>query len=152
LPSPTLAATTRMAAIVMALLTGGADMPEAADRPLADLRWQNRVIVIMAATGDDPALLDQETRLRAAATDLAERDVVLITATGDTVTIDGNTSNASAAHLRQAYAAGTSGFQVLLIGKDGGVKLRSSEPVAAGDFCALIDAMPMRRREMRERS
>jgi hypothetical protein len=38
------------------------------------------------------------------------------------------------------------------IGKDGGVKLRSAEPVAAGDFFALIDTMPMRRREMRERA
>jgi hypothetical protein len=128
-------------------------MAETDARPLDDLRWQQRVIVIMAASGEDPALVDQETRLRAAAADLAERDVVLITATGDTVTIDGATSNVPTAdQFRQAYAGGTSGFQVLLIGKDGGVKLRSGEPVAAADVFALIDSMPMRRREMREQS
>lgn len=126
-------------------------MAETSERPLEHLRWQKRVIVVMAASADDPTLVDQESRLRAAAADLAERDVVLITATDDTVTIDGATSNpATAAHLRQSYASGTSGFQVLLIGKDGGVKLHSAEPVAAGDFFALIDTMPMRRREMRE--
>jgi hypothetical protein len=40
---------------------------------------------------------------------------------------------------------------VLLIGKDGGVKLRAEEPLPAAEFFALIDTMPMRRREMRER-
>ena len=131
---------------------GGNVMADTDARPLDHLRWQQRVIVVMAASGADPALLDQETRLRAAAADLAERDVVLVTATGDTVMIDGKTSEASADQLRQAYAGDTSGFQVLLIGKDGGVKLRAAEPVAAADLFALIDSMPMRRRELRERS
>jgi hypothetical protein len=36
----------------------------------------------------------------------------------------------------------------LLIGKDGGVKLRSSEPVSVKDIFGLIDSMPMRRQEM----
>ena len=43
------------------------------------------------------------------------------------------------------------GSQVLLIGKDGGVKLRSTEPVSTDELFALIDSMPMRRREMEER-
>jgi len=42
--------------------------------------------------------------------------------------------------------AGT--FQVLLIGKDGGVKLRSSGPVSMKDLFGLIDSMPMRQQEM----
>ena len=125
-------------------------MAETEGRPLDYLRWQSRVIVVMAASGDDPALVAQDTRLRAAAADLAERDVVLITAAGDTVTVDGETSDAPpAAHLRRAYATGTTGFHVVLIGKDGGVKLHATEPVAADAFFALIDSMPMRQREMR---
>ncbi len=32
--------------------------------------------------------------------------------------------------------------------KDGGVKLRSSEPVSTKDLFGLIDSMPMRRQEM----
>jgi len=44
------------------------------------------------------------------------------------------------------------GFQVLLIGKDGGVKLRSSEPVSMKDLFGLIDSMPMRQQEMESKN
>ena len=119
-------------------------------QPLDDLRWKKRVILVLADSIDDPLLIEQERRLQEAAPGLAERDVVLITATNDAVTVDGSTSDIFCAdRLRQAYAGGTSGFQVVLIGKDGGVKLRAAEPVPVGDFLALIDTMPMRQREMR---
>jgi hypothetical protein len=127
-------------------------MAETNQRPLDHLRWQQRVIVVMAEAPDDPALLEQQRRLREAAPDLAVRDVTLITATNETVTIDGNRAagRPSADQLRHAYARGASGFQVVLIGKDGGVKLRAGEPVPTADVLALIDSMPMRQREMRE--
>ena len=41
------------------------------------------------------------------------------------------------------------GFQLLLLGKDGGVKLRSSN-VSLEDIFSLIDTMPMIRKEMRD--
>ena len=44
-----------------------------------------------------------------------------------------------------------SDFQAVLIGKDGGVKARWAEPVSLNALYELIDAMPMRQREMRER-
>jgi Domain of unknown function (DUF4174) len=40
-----------------------------------------------------------------------------------------------------------SSFRVRLVGKDGGVKLDSAKPVAADALFAMIDAMPMRRKE-----
>lgn len=40
-------------------------------------------------------------------------------------------------------------FQVLLIGRDGGVKLRRDSPVDGSEIAALIDTMPMRRNEMK---
>lgn len=43
-------------------------------------------------------------------------------------------------------------FEVVLIGKDGGVKARTSDPEALRNFLALIDSMPMRRAEMRSRN
>ena len=42
----------------------------------------------------------------------------------------------------------TSDFSVLLIGKDGGVKRRSTEVLDAWEFFDQIDTMPMRQREM----
>ena len=39
-------------------------------------------------------------------------------------------------------------FEVVLIGKDGGIKARTDNPNALEDLLALIDTMPMRRTEM----
>lgn len=40
---------------------------------------------------------------------------------------------------------GVQGFEVLLVGKDGAVKLRSRKPITLEALFAEIDAMPMRR-------
>jgi hypothetical protein len=42
-------------------------------------------------------------------------------------------------------------FAVVLIGRDGGEKARWTEPVAATEIWERIDAMPMRRSELRDR-
>ena len=39
----------------------------------------------------------------------------------------------------------------ILVGKDGGVKLRQNAQVKLNDIFALIDAMPMRQEEMRQK-
>ena len=46
---------------------------------------------------------------------------------------------------------GTKSFSVVLIGKDGGEKLRRTTPLSPEELFAIVDAMPMRRAEMRER-
>jgi hypothetical protein len=43
------------------------------------------------------------------------------------------------------------GFETVLLGKDGGVKIRSASVMSAADLKAVIDAMPMRREEMLQR-
>ena len=43
-------------------------------------------------------------------------------------------------------------FQVELLGKDGGVKARWGDVVGVGELWARIDAMPVRRRELKERA
>ena len=47
------------------------------------------------------------------------------------------------------FSQGESPFSFILIGLDGGVKLRQNEVVSREYLYALIDGMPMRRAEMR---
>lgn len=94
---------------------------------LDGLRWQARPVVVLGEAG---AVARQIDAFRPAAGALAEREVTLLT---DGPGADG---------LRPAQ-----GLRVLLIGKDGGVKLRRDAPVTADEIIGLIDAMPMRRRE-----
>ena len=111
---------------------------------------QCRVVVVLAGASDD-AMRDEQLRLLGeASAGLRERDMVVVEDVGGVVTIDG-VAQPEPIPLREAYDAPPSGFQLLLIGKDGGVKLRSAELVATGELFALIDTMPMRRREMQER-
>ena len=125
----------------------------AAARPLERWRWQSRLVVVLAERLDDPLLEAQLRLLQDASDGLLERDMVVVAAAGDVVTIDGReAADVTVESLRAAYAAPGAGSQVLLIGKDGGVKLRSTEPVSTDELFALIDSMPMRRREMQERN
>ena len=94
---------------------------------LERLRWQARPIVVLGPPDD---VAGQVALLEDRRADLAERDVVVLT--------DGP----GVAALRDGP-----GFRLLLIGKDGGVKLDRRAPVAVDTILSLIDSMPMRRRE-----
>lgn len=58
--------------------------------------------------------------------------------------------NEEATEARNRYGVKPGSFVVVLVGRDGGEKFRSEEPVSAQELFDRIDAMPMRRREMRE--
>jgi len=60
-----------------------------------------------------------------------------------------DSSEASAARAHFRVEGGS--FAAVLVGRDGGEKHRSSEPIVPEKLFEIIDAMPMRRREMREK-
>ena len=51
---------------------------------------------------------------------------------------------------RRRFRIGNDDFTVILIGKDGGEKLRSQTPVTMEMLTKLIDSMPMRQNEVRD--
>ena len=53
---------------------------------------------------------------------------------------------------RRRFDIAPTGFSALLIGKDGGEKFRSSQPVTLQKLNEIIDGMPMRQQEMHARS
>ena len=53
--------------------------------------------------------------------------------------------------LRRRFHVGASDFEVILLGKDGGEKLRSKVPITLARLNKTIDAMPMRKQEMKVR-
>lgn len=119
--------------------------------PLNAYAWTARPLLIFAPAAADPQRLAQRRALLTEADAMSDREMRLIEVLGDTAYADGVIAPFSAAELRRAYAAPAEAFAVLLIGKDSGVKLRAAAPTPASEIFALIDRMPMRRREMRER-
>lgn len=117
-------------------------MTQAPAVPIDAQRWDRRVLVIFSPTRDDPAFERQRRLLDADA--MADRDLHVVQVIGDTV----SGAREYAGRLRQRYSVAANRFEALLIGKDGGVKLRSADAVPMQRLAATIDSMPMRQREM----
>ncbi|TCP71140.1 DUF4174 domain-containing protein [Sphingomonas sp. PP-CE-1G-424] len=111
----------------------------AASPTIAQMKWERRVLIVSASTAGDPALAEQRRILVGWKIHAAARDLTVVEIVGDTVR--GASDPASA--LRRKYHLPAS-FTAILIGKDGGEKLRSAKPFPAATLEATIDAMPMR--------
>ena len=108
---------------------------------LAEYRWKARVIVAVAPQRDDPRLAQQRKLYAAMKVGAEERDLVLVEAADP---------SPQAKALRAAFDL-SDGFHAVLVGKDGGSKLTSSDPLGPDQLFPLIDAMPMRQDEMQRR-
>ncbi|MBB4227712.1 DUF4174 domain-containing protein [Rhizobium mongolense] len=125
--------------------TDGAQAPVAS---LEEFRWKNRVLVIFADK-DNSRAARQENQLLADRAGLGERDMIVLKISGSTVKpIFGAGGNLNERALRKELGAPEAGeFGAALVGKDGTVKLKVSEPVSNGELFAIIDSMPMRAAE-----
>jgi hypothetical protein len=105
--------------------------------------WHDRLLVIFAADPQSAQLAAQRAAIVETGRGFKERDLALIEVIGDSV--KGASENASA--LRQRFGVKPRSFRALLVGKDGGVKIDSPQPISARELTSTIDAMPMRRHE-----
>ncbi len=123
-----------------------------AESAMSDYRWKKRPLIVFAGNPSDARLSRQRATVSSARSGFSERDMVVIWVVGDTVSTDlGSGPGQSAAALRARYGVGAASFRALLVGKDGGVKISSGDPVATRTLFSTIDAMPMRQDEMRRR-
>lgn len=109
-----------------------------AEAVLDDYLWSHRPVVVFADSERDPRFVEQMEFLRARPEALLERDVVVIT----------DTSPRDESDLRRKLRP--RGFMLVLIGKDGAVKLRKPSPWNVRELSRSIDKMPIRMREIRE--
>lgn len=134
-------------AVVSALLLGGA---VAGSDPAGEWAWKYRVLVVFAPDGEDAALLDQREQLTGLDREIAERHMSVIeVVSGEATTLQGAKLDISGSDMVRYVRKQNAQFEVLLLGKDTGIKLRSFVPVTANEIFSLIDTMPMRRQEMR---
>lgn len=106
---------------------------------LNEFLWKNRPLAIFADSPEDPRFIRQMELLHEGADDLAERDVVVLT----------DTNPAARSKLRQKLRP--RGFMLALVVKDGTVYLRKPSPWHVREITRVIDKLPMRQDEIRER-
>ena len=90
--------------------------------------WKNRVLVLEDTHKDSSDIKKAQKLLGLKEKQLQERDLVIIS------------------------RGGQKDFKIRLIGKDGGQKWESGPDFKIQTIFDLIDSMPMRQREMREKS
>lgn len=105
-----------------------------------DISNNKRVLRIYSRNGTTPAYAEQLRVLEADKPGLKERDIVIEKFIFNDHTV---------ADFRERSVKGD--FAIILIGKDGGEKYRSLEVLILSKLYVIVDAMPMRREEMRRK-
>ncbi len=120
---------------------------------LSTFRWKNRLILLFGPKLGDPQYRQQVEALSQDAPGLEERDILVFhfLNQGGAFYQSKEISPNSTQKLQKKYKIDPSTFTCILIGKDGGVKLRKEEVVQLNSLYALIDSMPMRQSEMRNK-
>lgn len=120
---------------------------------LNDLRDRARPLLVFAPKPDDPQLEIQLRTIREHAAEAQERDLVPIALPYHNPSpTSAQLSATDAEEARRRFHVNPGEFAVILVGKDGGAKLRSGKPITMEKLEETIDAMPMRKDEMKAKS
>lgn len=120
---------------------------------LSVFQWKNRLLFLFASNRSHPMFDALHQSLAARQSEVAERDLVIfeILESAASSMNDEAIDSETAHRLREKFGIHRAEFTVILIGKDGGIKLIQKKQTQLDDIFALIDSMPMRREEMRQR-
>jgi hypothetical protein len=137
---------------IIAIATAG----ECGGESMIDLHqshWKNRLLLIFASSADAPAYKALKAEMDAQRGGIQERDLLVgeVLAGGQSLFAGRPIEPESADALCRRFSVREQQFTVLLIGKDGELKLRKESPTELTEIFKLIDSMPMRQQEMRER-
>ncbi|RIV19361.1 DUF4174 domain-containing protein [Fibrisoma montanum] len=106
-------------------------------------KWQQRILIVYAPSDQSADYRQQKELLADETAGLDDRDMLVIDA------LENRLATADKTYLRDNLNVTPGNFAVLLIGKDGGVKIRQTKPLATKALFATIDGMSMRQQEMR---
>ena len=139
---------------VAAIMPGSGRNAIAEPLDLSQFQWKNRLLFLFAPNRNHPLFEPLHKSLAAQKTEAADRDLVVfeILESGPSSVNTNYLDPQAAQKLRDKFDVQRGRFAVILVGKDGGIKLNRRDPTQLADIFALIDAMPMRREEIRQKS
>lgn len=111
-------------------------------------KWNNRIIILKESNLESDWLKAQVKRLQSDLSELNDRQlVVFILTNGLVYDLEQNETDLDAKIIEEQFAI--SNFEgLMLIGKDGSIKLKEAFIVNPKTIFELIDSMPMRKNEM----
>jgi len=140
--------------MVMVLSMGKSRNALSMSLDVSQFQWKKRLLFLFAPNHNHPLFENLHNALKAQMQEVADRDLVIFEILESGVSrMDTSRLDPQAAQsLREKFDVPPGKFAVILIGKDGGIKLNRKDHTQLEDVFTLIDAMPMRREEMRQKS
>ncbi|WP_224489679.1 DUF4174 domain-containing protein [Robertkochia flava] len=115
-------------------------------------RWKNRLLIIVTPNHEPPGISEHYQLFSKAPEANTDRDLLIITLSGDKVWIGNTATTASAGVWRTHFSISPRYSGVILVGKDGSVKLKEEKITSPGVVYDRIDSMPMRKQEMSKKN
>lgn len=116
-------------------------------------RWKNRIILVFNSTLEIEMFEMQISELKRYEEGLKERKLLIYQIKPDTYNIglDEKDHWQSGVALYETFNPKQKAFKIILIGLDGSIKLEQTQFLSAQKLFSIIDAMPMRRAELKEK-
>ena len=120
---------------------------------LTQFQWKNRMLFIFAQDGNHPLFKDLQSQVVAQKAEVDDRDLIVfeVPAQGPARMNTNPLDQMEADSIRNHFAIPSDEFSLILVGKDGGIKLKRNDQVDLREVFELIDSMPMRQNEMRQK-
>ena len=124
----------------------------AAAYDLAQHLWQHRLLFLVSDSAADPRLVAQRQVIETLRDEVIDRDLLVFELSATSGNADGQALTAQdVAGLRRQLGVAAGDRRLILIGLDGSIKRRGELDTGLQAVFGQIDAMPMRRQELRER-
>ena len=121
---------------------------------LNQYQWKNRLLFLFAPDSSHPSFKHIHSQIVDQRPEVDDRDLVIFSVLEhgpsqmDATVIDRQAADS----IRERFSIAPNAFSLILIGKDGGLKLKRHDRVDLAEVFELIDSMPMRRNEMQEKN
>ena len=127
---------------------------EAMSMDLTQFQWKNRLLFLFAPDGNSPLFKNLQSQIMAQKAEVEDRDLVVfeVLAQGPSRMNTASLDRQQADSIRDHFAVPQDTFRLILVGKDGGIKLKRDVQVDLKVVFGLIDSMPMRQNEMRQKN
>jgi hypothetical protein len=117
---------------------------------ITDYQWKNRLVFLVGETIETPVMRSQLKSFLKQADALEEREILIIQLTPKEVVVYSRAESKLSPDAIYYHLSISKDFKgVLLVGKDGGVKLKRTFEVQPEVIFSLIDGMPMRKSELK---
>ncbi len=125
-------------------------MHTAYSQDLSSHQWKDRIIILLTDDVTDKTYQKQIYELQKNEAGLQERKLIVYHVKPEHLKEGlSSTDWKKASYLFDKHKKTNSGFEFVLVGLDGGIKLQQSEFITCEKLFSIIDKMPMRRIEVR---